>query len=169
MSARARARLWSLSLGYRSGAGVSLGRGVEIDLDPGARLEIGAKSYIAADVRLHVATGASLLIGERVFIGHGSVIMSKERIVIASGTAIAEGVSIRDHDHIVGSPPGEGGLNITPVIVGRNVWLSAKSTVTKGCVVGDGAVVAAGAVVTKSVPKRSVVGGVPARIIRHKV
>ena len=56
-----------------------------------------------------------------------------------------------------------------PVIIGNNVWIGDKATILPGVTVGDGAVIAANAVVTKDVPAYSVVGGNPARVIRsHK-
>lgn len=54
------------------------------------------------------------------------------------------------------------------VHIGNDVWLGANSTVLSGVTVGDGAVVAAGAVVTRSVPAYAIVGGVPARIIKYR-
>ena len=51
-------------------------------------------------------------------------------------------------------------------MIGRNVWIGANVTVTPSVTIGDGAIVGAGAVVTKDVPPMTVVGGVPAKIIR---
>ena len=53
-----------------------------------------------------------------------------------------------------------------PVKIGNNVWIGAHATILAGVTVGDNAVVAAGAVVTKDVPANAVVGGVPAKIIK---
>lgn len=60
--------------------------------------------------------------------------------------------------------------NITyssPVIIGENVWIGSSSTILPGVTVGDNSVVAAGAVVTKDVPKNAVVAGVPARVVKE--
>lgn len=51
--------------------------------------------------------------------------------------------------------------------VGKNVWIGSHATVLQGVTIGDNAVVAAGAVVVKDVPANAVVGGVPAKIIKH--
>ena len=54
-----------------------------------------------------------------------------------------------------------------PVILGRNVWVGSNSTILQGVTIGDNAVVAAGAVVTKDVPANAIVGGVPAKVIKY--
>ncbi len=51
--------------------------------------------------------------------------------------------------------------------IGKNVWIGSHATVTQGVTIGDGAIVAAGAVVTKDVPANTVVGGVPAKVIKE--
>lgn len=53
-----------------------------------------------------------------------------------------------------------------PITLGKNVWVGSNSTILQGVTIGDNAVVAAGAVVTKDVPENTIVEGVPARIIR---
>ena len=55
-----------------------------------------------------------------------------------------------------------------PVVVGNDVWIGESASILSGVTIGDGAVVAAGAVVTKDVPPYAVVGGVPARIIKYR-
>jgi len=54
-----------------------------------------------------------------------------------------------------------------PIVIGRNVWIGAGATVLHGVTVGEDAVIAAGAVVTRDVPARTLVAGVPARVVRH--
>ena len=64
-------------------------------------------------------------------------------------------------------PARRGDLEPAPIRVGNDVWIGANATVLPGVTVGDGAVIAAGAVVTRDVPPMTVVGGVPAKIIKH--
>ena len=54
-----------------------------------------------------------------------------------------------------------------PIVLGRGVWVGANATLLQGVTVGDHAIIAAGAVVTRDVPPRTIVAGVPARVIRH--
>ena len=54
-----------------------------------------------------------------------------------------------------------------PIVLGKGVWVGSNSTILQGVTIGDYAIVAAGAVVTKDVPARTVVGGVPARVIKQ--
>ena len=56
---------------------------------------------------------------------------------------------------------------VAPTIIGRNAWVGINVTILPGVVIGEGAIVAAGSVVTKDVPPHSLVGGVPSRIIKY--
>ncbi len=58
-------------------------------------------------------------------------------------------------------------MHPAPIVLGRNVWVGANSTILQGVTVGDNAIIAAGAVVTKDVAANTVVGGVPAKYIRN--
>jgi acetyltransferase-like isoleucine patch superfamily enzyme len=59
------------------------------------------------------------------------------------------------------------GLEALPVTIGAGVWVGARAMIMPGVTIGDGAVIAAGAVVTKDVPPNTLVAGVPARIVRE--
>ena len=88
-----------------------------------------------------------------------------KRITIGDECAISHDVTIMDSDaHAI-----NGIVSTEPVIIGNHVWIGTRATILKGVKIGDGAIIAAGAVVTKDVPPYSMVGGVPARIIKDKV
>lgn len=114
---------------------------------------------------LHAAGGVITMKGG--FINRNSLIVSMEQIEIGSGVTIGPNVCIYDHDHNLFEDKTRPFLT-SPVIIGNNVWIGANSVVLKGVKIGYGAVVAAGAVVTKDVPPYSIVGGVPARVLKYR-
>ena len=58
--------------------------------------------------------------------------------------------------------------NENAVVIGNDVWIGARATILQGVTIGDGAIIAAGAVVTKDVPPYAIVGGIPAHIIKYR-
>jgi acetyltransferase-like isoleucine patch superfamily enzyme len=112
-------------------------------------------------------------IGRSVYIGPFAII-SADRVPIQIGddTVIGPGCYIMAGDHLIDRPgityrDSPRGINL-PVDIGRNVWIGARATLLKGVKVGDGAVVAAGSVITCDIEPMAVVGGVPARFIRWR-
>lgn len=94
------------------------------------------------------------------------IICFKE-IVIGKNVAIAKGVIIRDSDnHSINNNID----NISkPIIISDNVWIGMRATILKGVTIGEGAIIAAGAVVTKDVPAHCMAGGVPAIVIKKDI
>jgi tetrahydrodipicolinate N-acetyltransferase len=90
-------------------------------------------------------------------------------VEIGPACRIAWNVTIMDHDfhtlYVDGTPK----PTTLPVILGRCVWVGANTTILKGVTIGDFAVVAAGSIVTRSVPARALVAGNPARVIRTNI
>jgi acetyltransferase-like isoleucine patch superfamily enzyme len=111
--------------------------------------------------------GQAIVIGERVFIGNHCEFNISKRIQIGNDTNIASGCKFIDHDH--GIKLGEliGGQECVEgdIIIGEGVWLGFDVIVLKSVTIGDGAVVAAGAVVTKPIPAYEIWAGVPAKKI----
>ncbi|MCL3778303.1 sugar O-acetyltransferase [Actinomyces sp. 186855] len=129
--------------------------GVEGGLDPSIRL--------LAPVQIDF--GRRMRIAPNVLINHSFTAMSIGGIDIGEGTFIGPNVSIVTDNHRLDDVTV---LNCHPVHVGRRVWIGVGASIMPGTSVGDDAVVAGGAVVTKDVPAGAVVAGVPARVIRHK-
>ena len=109
--------------------------------------------------------GKNIHIGKNVFINCCCHFQDHGGIYIGDGTLIGSHVVLATINH--GQNPVERADNLpAPIRIGKNVWIGSRSTVLPGVTIGDGAVVAAGAVVTKDVPPNTVVGGVPAREIK---
>lgn len=109
--------------------------------------------------------GKNLTVGKNVFINTGCRFQDQGGITLGDGTLIGHNVVLATLNHDE-DPARRAAMHPAPITVGKNVWIGANATVVPGVAVGDGAIVAAGAVVTKDVPPDTVVGGVPARIIR---
>ena len=105
-------------------------------------------------------------IGKHVFINMGCKFQDQGGIFIGDGALIGHNVVLATLNHAM-SPRDRSSMVPAPIHIGRNVWIGANATVLPGVTIGDGAIVAAGAVVTKDVPENTIVGGVPAKIIRH--
>lgn len=90
-------------------------------------------------------------------------------ITIGKNVMISQFVTLRDTDHVFDStdkPMIDQGIISAPIVIEDDVWLGHGVVVLKGVTIGTGSVIAAGAVVTKDVPRYSIVGGVPAKVIR---
>ncbi len=137
-------------------------------VNKGGTLTIGHVTRIWSSVnqaRLSVGRGAILSIGDHCRI-NGPTISANNRVIIGNHCRIAPQVIIMDDDfHDVSNrlADGKGGQ----IIIKDHAWLATRAMVLKGVTIGEGAVVAAGSVVTKDVPDYTVVGGVPAKIIKQ--
>lgn len=111
--------------------------------DFGKNITVGKNVFINADCKFQDQGG--IYIGDDVFIGHSVILATL------------------DHDLV----PDKRYLLPAPIRIENKVWIGSGAIITRGVTVGEGAVVAAGAVVTKDVPRYTVVGGVPAKVIKH--
>ena len=109
--------------------------------------------------------GKNIVLGKNVFINAGCKFQDQGGIFIDDGALIGHGVVLATLNHDM-DPEKRQQLHPAPIRIGKNVWIGANATVTKGVTIGDGAIVAAGAVVNKDVPENTVVGGVPAKVIK---
>jgi acetyltransferase-like isoleucine patch superfamily enzyme len=135
----------------------------------GSMAEVIFGSHCVLDHDLIVEVEGRLTVGANTIFGHHCTIAAKEDISIGEDCLIAELVSIRDHDHRfdrLDIPIREQGSRCGPVKIGRNVWIGAKATITRGVTIGDNAIIGAHAVVTRDIPRDAVAVGIPARVIR---
>ncbi|MCP8386569.1 sugar O-acetyltransferase [Clostridioides difficile] len=109
--------------------------------------------------------GKNISIGKDVFINSGCHFQDQGGITIGDGALIGHNVVLATINHDL--MPGNGRKNrYAPIMIGRNVWVGSNATILPGVTIGEWAVVAAGAVVTKDVPPYTVVGGTPAKFIK---
>jgi len=136
----------------------------------GERVRVSGKPNIGFNNRVHERP--SLQIGDGSFIGHGSSFAVAKSICIGKHCLIAAGATIRDFDgHPIDAErrrrnepqPADA---IAPVVIGDDVWIGQSALILKGVRIGDRAIVASRAVVTKDVPADAVVAGNPARIVK---
>ena len=110
--------------------------------------------------------GKNIKIGKSVFINSGCRFQDQGGIVIGDGTFIGHNVVLATLNHGI-SLKDRCNTFPKPIFIGNHVWVGASVTITPSVTIGDGAVIAAGAVVTKDVPANTIVGGIPAKIIRE--
>jgi acetyltransferase-like isoleucine patch superfamily enzyme len=114
--------------------------------------------------------GVSIEIGDGTFLGNGCEFNIAYRITVGKDCLIAAGSRFIDHNH---------GMNLgirifdqpetrAEIIIGAGAWIGAECVVLKGVMIGEGAIIAAGSVVTGSVEPYAIYGGVPARFIRTR-
>ena len=104
-------------------------------------------------------------IGKNVFINHGCSFLDLGGITIEDEVLIGPQVKLVTENHPL-DPATRKGLITKPILIMRNAWIGAGATILPGVTVGENAVVAAGAVVSKDVPANTVVGGIPAKLIK---
>ena len=110
--------------------------------------------------------GGNITVGEDVFINACCHFQDHGGVTLGDGCQIGHNVVFATLDH--GIAPAERRTTVpAPIVLGRNVWVGSNATILRGVTIGDNAVVAAGAVVAKDVEANTIVGGVPARLLRR--
>lgn len=110
--------------------------------------------------------GKNIVVGEHVFINACCHFQDHGGVTIGDGCQIGHNVVFATLNHGL-SPEKRKTTYPAPIVLGKNVWIGSNATILQGVTIGDNAVVAAGAVVTKDVAANTVVGGVPAKIMKH--
>ena len=110
--------------------------------------------------------GRNIHVGRHVFINSSCHFQDQGGVTIGNGTLIGHNVVLATINHDF-EPAHRGDNHPAPIVIGENVWIGSNVTILPGVTIGNGAVIAAGAVVTMDVPPLTVVGGVPARVIKE--
>ncbi len=118
-----------------------------------------------------IAPGRNLVVGDDVDFALGVLVTTGGGVRIGHRTLIGYGAQILSGNHRI--PGGRGrifgaGHEFAPVLIGDDVWIGGRAMILPGVTIGEGAVVAAGSVVTRDVAPYTVVGGVPARVVKER-
>ena len=120
---------------------------------------------IAVFTPLYINYGKHINIGKNVFINFDCTFLALGGITIEDDVLIGPKVSLITENHPL-NPEDRKGLIAKPILIKKNAWIGANVTILPGVTVGENAVIAAGAVVSKDVPDNTVVGGIPAKFIK---
>lgn len=115
--------------------------------------------------------GESLVIGDNVGISANAFISVRGKVKIGDSTIFGPGVSLFSENHIFedkSTPIYLQGATRKGIEIGKDCWIGANATILDGVKIGDGCIVAAGAVVNHDVPSYTIVGGVPAKTIKNR-
>lgn len=121
---------------------------------------------VAVFTPIYINCGKNIHLGKNVFINFDCTFLSLGGITIEDDVLIGPKVSLITENHPL-SPAQRKGLICRSILIKKNAWIGANATILPGVTVGENAVVAAGAVVSKDVPDNTVVGGIPAKIIKE--
>lgn len=115
---------------------------------------------------LYINYGKHISIGKNVFINFDCTFLALGGITIEDDVLIGPKVSFITESHPL-DPEQRKGLIGKPIHIKKNAWIGANATILPGVTIGENAVVAAGAVVSKDVPDNTIVGGIPAKFIKN--
>ncbi len=165
-------KFWWQLQGARFGAGTSV---PNLLITWPHQVAVGERCVLESDIFFKYdgfwQPGPSIIAGDRVFIGRGCEFNIRQRIEVGNDCLIASGCKFIDHDHelTIGAGPMHSlSCPEAAITLEEDVWLGVNVVVLKGVTIGLGAVVGAGAVVTKSVPPYEIWAGIPARKIGQR-
>jgi acetyltransferase-like isoleucine patch superfamily enzyme len=121
---------------------------------------------------VYILSGRNTELGSGVFVNRGATIDDRGPITVGDHTMIAAGAILTTHGHILDDftkPMPFGGRTMAPIVIGSNTVIGYNVVVMPGVTIGDRVIVSANAVVTKDIPDRWVVGGLPAKKIKELV
>ena len=129
---------------------------------------LGAKIDDTAEIRTPFYTdfGQFIEVGKNVFVNNACTFMDRGGITLEDDVKIGPRVNLITENHDL-DPTKRRTLISNRIVVKRNVWIGAAATILPGVTIGENAVVAAGAVVTRDVPPNTIVAGVPAKVIKQ--
>lgn len=156
---------------------LKLGNDVHISALGKHGVEIGDNVSIGAFSRVVVSTsfnhlGEYIKIGNNVGMGEYAYLGGAGGLEIGDDSIIGQYFSCHPENHIAGDLSiaiRHQGVTRKGIKIGKNCWIGSKVTILDGVQIGDGSIIAAGAVVNKSFPENSIIGGVPAKLLKTRI
>ena len=148
------------------GRGSKIYSSVRLDTPPYRRFSLGRQAVVESFCCINNAVG-DVFIGDNTRIGIHCTVIGP--VTIGSHVNLAQGITVTALNHNFDDATkriDEQGVSTKPVVIDDDVWIGANAVILPGVTIGQHAVVAAGAVVTRDVPPNTIVGGVPAEVIR---
>lgn len=121
---------------------------------------------VAVFTPIYINYGKNISIGKNVFINFDCTFLALGGITIEDDVLIGPKVNLITENHPL-NPKERKGLIGKPILIKKNAWIGANATILPGITIGENAVIAAGAVVSKDVPDNTIVGGIPAKFIKN--
>ena len=149
------------------GRGSKIYYSVRMDTPPYRRFWLGRRSVVESYCCINNAVG-DVTIGDYTRIGIHCTVIGP--VCIGNHVNLAQGITVTALNHIFKDSSrriDEQGVSTKPVVIGDDVWIGANAVILPGVTIGSHCVVAAGAVVTKDVPNHTLVGGIPAKVIKN--
>jgi acetyltransferase-like isoleucine patch superfamily enzyme len=116
-------------------------------------------------IPFYINFGRFTSIGKNVFINHACSFLDLGGITIEDDVLIGPRVNLVTENHPA-DPAERKSLITKPIVIKRNAWIGANATILPGVTIGENAIIAAGAVVSKDIPANTIVGGIPAKFIK---
>jgi acetyltransferase-like isoleucine patch superfamily enzyme len=141
----------------------------KLHMTPGATLVIGNNVHFRSGFRADIVANSVLTIGNDIAFNRDCWIGVSSSITIEDSCIFGPFVTFTDGNHRfddADTPIHQQGLELRPLVIGRNVWIGAKATIIHN--VGANAVIGANAVVTKPIPDNAIAMGIPARVVRYR-
>ncbi len=113
----------------------------------------------------HTNFGRFITLGKNVFINHACSFLDMGGITIEDDVMIGPRVNLTSETHPL-DPANRGTVIPKPIVIRRNAWIGAAATILPGVTIGENAIVAAGAVVSRDVPANAIVAGIPAKVVK---
>ncbi len=162
--------IWGGRRNISIGEGTNIERFCRIAGGTQGRVSIGRNCHIASSVVIRSFDG-NIRIGDHVLLNYGCILLGNGGIDVGEDTKLAPYCVLAASNHrfdVPTIPIREQGCSSRGIRIGKDVWLGAHCTVLDGVQIGDGAVIGAGAVVTKDIPPFAVAVGVPASVVRYR-